>query len=203
MMRVFATLVGIAVLGLGVAACAKSGGSAQAGLSSPPGSDTPTTATAPTVQQARAYSILNYGREASATELRAVAALLERYYTVAANDDGAAACPMLVPSVANSLAEDFGDTVDLPFLRGGKTCKAILTKMFAHRHALLAVEHAGFDLYSLRVHRSGGYAILRFPNMTEREILVGREKGSWKLDAMVDIPLYSGPKTDSNMIIPK
>jgi hypothetical protein len=182
-MRPAITVMILAVLGPTIAACGKSSDSARrAGTASSAASSTESTQT-PTSM------ILNFGHRANASDTKAAQALLRRYVAAAANNNPAAGCRMIVPSLAHALAEDYGRAPSLPYLKGGKNCRAILGKFFRHRHALYVTEHKGLEVVELRLNRYGGYAILNFPHIAKRAATISHEHGAWWLNAMGDTPL--------------
>ncbi len=131
-------------------------------------------------------SVLFYGHAASAADAHAITAVITRYYADAAAQDGAAACTMLTPAFASSLPEAYGHTSGLPYLRGGKSCQAILSLLFKHFHAKLAGTTA---VTGVRVASSSAIALLGSSRMPAGEISMQREGSVWKLAAMLGTAL--------------
>jgi hypothetical protein len=127
--------------------------------------------------------IVGFGHPADAADYASSAALVERYFADAAAENGTAACRLLVPFVVESVVEQIGNT---PQTRG-KTCGAVLSKLFALRHTELASKHASMHIEAIRVQGVHALAIIRFSSiplsqqMTER--LVG---GRWLLLSVLD-----------------
>jgi hypothetical protein len=125
----------------------------------------------------------------SSADARAITALIKRYYVLAAAENGAAACAMLYSTLAEVVPEDYGQSPPgQPYMRG-TTCAAVLTLLFKHFHAQLALE-----LPKLRVRRIGldgrnARALLSFGTLPERQISVDREGHSWRIDALLDSEL--------------
>jgi hypothetical protein len=135
-------------------------------------------------------SQLDYGRPAAPAQQRAAGALLRRYYATALSGDGAAACKMIISTLAESVAEDYGHgSAGPPYLRSGTTCPGVMDLLFAHFHALLALEVPKLEVARVRVIGKHGLAILRFGNLPERTIPLGQEGTRWKVRALLDTEL--------------
>ena len=134
-------------------------------------------------------SALDYGHAASSADKQAVTALVKRYYTIAATDDGAQACPLIVSGLSKAVAEDYGHGSAGPsYLSSGTTCQAVMTLLFKHNHDQLAYELAKLEVPRVRLIGHNGIAILRFGAL-EREISVSREGHTWKLETLLDTEL--------------
>ncbi len=84
-------------------------------------------------------AILTWGPPADGADRAAIVALLKRYYTAAAGE-GARACTMLDPLIAETVEED-RHAGRGPRLPRGSMCAQIMASMFEQRHREL-VEHA-------------------------------------------------------------
>ncbi len=151
-MRSTARILAVALLGLGATSCA--GGSTasrdSATIASQHGSAS--TTAAPNFSTHKNdrdndgdhndddEKVLHYGHAASPSDRRASVALVTRYFAVAAAENGAAACSMLVPFIAEAVAEQDGKSP--PLL--GKTCAVVMSKLFRlhHRSACAEARHA-------------------------------------------------------------
>jgi hypothetical protein len=131
-------------------------------------------------------SVLDYGSEANAAELKAVTAVVERYYKLAAADNGAKACSMIDSSLAKSLPEDYGQSPGPAYLRGAKTCQAIMSLVFKYRHALV---DAPIHVTGLLVKGDLAIALLGSKTLPAADITVKREHGRWQIDALLGTPL--------------
>jgi hypothetical protein len=132
-------------------------------------------------------AILYFGHPASPADKQAVTRLVMRYYAAAAREDGATACSLLLSSLANSVPEDYGQAPGPPSLRGGKTCQAVMTKLFKLLHRKLAAEDAGLEVTRVRLKAKGGYAVMRFKTTPElHETNVVREGSGWKISSLLD-----------------
>lgn len=129
-------------------------------------------------------AVLNFGRAASAEELRKVRVLVRRYFTAAAAGDGAKTCSMLDPGIAKTtVVEEDGQ---MPGLRG-KTCAAVMSKLLKlyHRHLVVVLD----SLNVVRVHTEGlqTYVVLRVPTFrVAREFSLHRVGGAWKIGQPLD-----------------
>jgi hypothetical protein len=134
--------------------------------------------------------VLNFAHPASASDRRAIVSLVERYYRVALAEDGAQACSLLYSTLAEATPEDYGTFAGPAYMRGN-TCPVILTKLFGHFHALLAIRVPKLKVTRVRLEEHHGRAILSFGRgLPEREILVTREGPyAWKIAALLDSEL--------------
>lgn len=127
--------------------------------------------------------VLDYGQPATGMTKQALTTLIRRYYAASASEDGAAACRMLLPFLAESVAEQYGHD---PGLRG-RTCATVMSKLFAQRHHLLAGESATLKFVAVRV--GGGHAliVLSFANLPEvRQIRALGEGTNWHIHDLLD-----------------
>jgi hypothetical protein len=132
------------------------------------------------------YNAPNYPYAASAVERRTAAAVLKRYLTAAVADDGAAACSLIYSLFAETIPESYGlPPLGSPALRGD-TCAKVMTKMFKQQHKQLAAELPTLEVASVRVSHNRGLAVLHFKDMPPRSITMHRERGVWKVDAVLD-----------------
>jgi hypothetical protein len=201
-MRSLLALPSIALLGLGVGACGDAGkrtGSASGSSSSavaaatvattrvqprlPTDSDEDNDNPGGSRYDADDSPVLRFGRAASAAQGRAIASLVRRYYAAGAAGDGASACSLLYPLLAESVVEEYSQS---PGLRG-KTCAEVLSKLFKRRHQELAGDVAALKPTVVRVGGDHGLALVRFGGTRERRVLLRRERGAWKMDVLLDI----------------
>jgi hypothetical protein len=103
---------------------------------------------------------------------------VERYYAVAAAGDGAAGCSLLTSIEARSAPENYGRPPGPSYLRGGKTCPAVLSLLFKHLHRQLA---AGIRMTGVRVEHNRAVALFSLTGMPFAYTFLRREGGSWKL----------------------
>lgn len=130
--------------------------------------------------------VLAFGRPASQSERRGVTALVKRYYGTALAGNGARGCSMLYSTLAEAAVEDDAQPPGPPYMRGARTCAAVLGLLFKHYHAQLAAEVPKLEVTHVRLQEHQGIALLRFGALAEREISVGREGHTWKLNEIYD-----------------
>lgn len=126
---------------------------------------------------------LGYGHAASLTDAQAITALLVRYYRASATENGAQACSMLYPFVAESIVESYADDPTL----SGKSCAVSMTKLFKKNHKALATESAEFKVYAIRVNGDRGLAVLTFATLPAvRQIMERRYRDGWRVLWVLD-----------------
>jgi hypothetical protein len=130
--------------------------------------------------------VRSFAPEASAADTRTVTALVKRYYAAAYADDGATACSLLYTPLAKVIANEYGHSPDTQALHG-KTCAAVLSKLFKQEHRRLAAEVAIMKVSTVRVSGNNGLVMLYFSGTRpERYFAVEREGGIWKMDTLLD-----------------
>jgi hypothetical protein len=131
-------------------------------------------------------SVLDYGHAADAAELKTVTGIVERYYKAAAADDGAEACSMIQPSLAKSLPEDYGQAPGPAYLRGARTCQAVMSLVFKYRRSLVS---GSIRVTAVRVESDKALALLGSKTMPASDMPLERERGSWTVSSLLDSPL--------------
>lgn len=131
-------------------------------------------------------SVLYFGHAASPADYQAVTTLVKRYYGAATIKDGVTACSLILSTVEKAVPEDYGEAPGPAYLRGGRTCPAVMTRLFEHFHRRLVHDEATLEVTRVRLATRGGYAVLRFGAPPEREITVVREGGVWKVSSLLD-----------------
>ena len=130
-------------------------------------------------------SVRRFGHAASASERKAIVALVKSYFAAAASSDGAKACTLIYPSLAGTLPEDLAEAGPA-YLRGTKTCPKIMSRIFAQNHAQFSAYAAKLDVADVRLLHGYGLVVLAFKTLPGRQIEIKREHGTWKLFAVVD-----------------
>ncbi len=119
----------------------------------------------------------SYGPQANPTDRSAIAALLKRYYAAAAAGDGAAACQELSATLALGLTAG----------QSGATCASVVTPLLAEQRQRFAADQvASMVLIQARVKNGLGLAEVGFKAAPISQIVVKREHGTWKVDALFD-----------------
>lgn len=129
--------------------------------------------------------VRSFGRAASAVDRGAIMALVRRYYSAAAAEDGRAGCSMLLGSVARSIPQTLGRPPGPPYL-AGSACGAIVTKVFEQDHRQLAIYAKRLHVADVRVAGDHGVVVLDVRPLPARQILVKREGDVWKVDTLLD-----------------
>jgi hypothetical protein len=128
-----------------------------------------------------------YGHPASAADKRAVAAMIEVYYKIAENEEGAKACSMIYLSLAEGVAEDYGHgSAGEHYLSSGRTCPQVMTLLFKHFHAVLTIELPLLKVSKVLLVQHHGLAVLTFGKLPEREISIRKEGPTWKVQQLLD-----------------
>jgi hypothetical protein len=130
--------------------------------------------------------VLAYGHAAGRASSHAVATAVERYFAVASKGDDSTACRLLAPSLANGVARSYGEAPGPAYLRGARTCEAVLSLLFAHSPHKFADP---VKVTAVRLEGSQARAMLGSITMPASVIAVQREGGKWMLDGLVGGPL--------------
>lgn len=126
-----------------------------------------------------------YGHAANATDRRAITVLVKRYYAAAAAGDGAKACPLIYSLQAEAIPEDYGQSPGPTYARG-KTCAVVMSKIFKHSHGQVT---GTVEVTDARVSGSEAHALFGSSTIPASSILLRREHGAWKIDALLGQPL--------------
>lgn len=203
------------LLGLGAGACGGSSGSAGLGSRSLANNDAiggSTVATTSNIRSVHGYiagdddmenddrpksdddvPIRKYGHLAGAADERRVAALLERYYSIAATGNGAAACALIYPKLAKNpshtrtIPDDrFSGRLGPPALPG-ESCARVASRQFEQNHRRLVTDTESLQVTGMRVDGPHAVALLAFRTTPERWMPVARdERGVWKIASVLD-----------------
>jgi hypothetical protein len=126
-------------------------------------------------------SIQTFGREGGETDRQAVAELVKRYYAAVAADDGAKACSMMSSGLSGSLVSGLGRSPKAH----GKGCGAILSLLFKGRGRQAAAGLLAPEVTGVRLRGARGFALLRSKAIPAGEISIVRERGVWKIAALI------------------
>jgi hypothetical protein len=127
--------------------------------------------------------VLAFGHAAGAADAQALVALVTSYYRAAAREDGARACSMLYPFVAESIVEGYGQQASLR----GDTCAAVMRKLFRQRHSALVRDSPTLDVTAVRVDGNKALVVLTFATAPEiRQIPERRGSNGWKMLNVID-----------------
>lgn len=127
-----------------------------------------------------------YGHSPRPAERAAIASIVKRYYAAATAGEGAVACSLLPSGLARSVPEDYGQSSGPSYLRGGKTCPAVMSMLFEHFHTELAEAP---EILDVRVERANAQVVLASRTMRASSFQLNRGTGSWKAQEMLGQPL--------------
>jgi hypothetical protein len=199
-MRPLSALLATAALSFAILAC----GDAAKKASSRSSSTSTVTSTAPSSVTSTQRTVNNapdrdhdddhnnddyaYGHRAGAVDTREVTRLLKRYYTAAVADNGKRGCSLIYSNLVKEIPYFYGNSPNYPALRG-KTCAAVMSKVFRPHRRRLIVDLATLEVTELRVKGPEGLALLSFRGMPHRNILVYHEGNVWKINELLDMNL--------------
>lgn len=131
-----------------------------------------------------------YGHAAGRRDRLRIARLVKRYYKAAAAGDGMSGCALMAVPLAGSLPQTLAGSAGPPYTRGvGNTCRGVLKAVFVHYHRQLAAHLPTLSVSDVRLEGSQGNVVVRFDGLPGRIIGVARERGAWKINAVVDLEL--------------
>lgn len=131
-------------------------------------------------------SLVTFGAPASAAVEKAAKALVKRYYAAGAASNGVKGCGMIVPRIANSIAENYGRAPGPAYLRGAHSCGAVLFRLFRREHA----RYAGpFTVTAVRVRGDEAFAFLGSSTTPAGYVTLSRENGKWMIGGLLGGPL--------------
>lgn len=133
------------------------------------------------------FHSMHFGHAADAADRQTITAIVERYYSALARQDGAKVCSMLLEVVAESLPEGEGQSAPVGRTGASHTsCAAAASTVLAESHRALTAEDRTLRVIGVRVRRRRASALLRFGARTARHILLYKEGGRWKLGTLGD-----------------
>jgi hypothetical protein len=127
--------------------------------------------------------VLAFGHIADTVNNQAITTLLNHYYTAAAAENGAKACTLLTPFIAETVVEVDGNA---PALKG-KTCAAVMTKLFKNQHRDLVEKNANLKIIRIGIEGDRSLVALEFPEVPEvRQITVRYNHNKWTVLHLLD-----------------
>jgi predicted small secreted protein len=129
---------------------------------------------------------LGYGRAADRADTHAITNVVERYYAAGTSDDGRVACSLLISNLARSAREDYGEGAGPSYLRGGKTCSAIMSTLFKHFRGELA---GPSKVTGVRVKGNQAEALVGSRTMPASYIMLEREGRVWRIEELLGATL--------------
>jgi hypothetical protein len=129
-----------------------------------------------------------FGPAASASERQVIVALIKRYYAAAVAGEGARACSMLYPLIAETVVEAHHPGKGTPALRGS-TCAQVAAKVFAQRHRELVADAATLRVGWIQRQARQAVTLVHFGPTRELIVRVHQAPGGWQMNNLLD----SGP----------
>jgi hypothetical protein len=130
--------------------------------------------------------ISGFGRRAGSGLERALTSLVRRYYEAAIAGNGGAACALILPSFAEAIPEDFGRVPGPLYLRGAKTCPAVMSRIFKHEDARLATP---LVVTGVRVRADEAYVLLGSKTEPASYVFLKRHGSAWGVLSLLSSPL--------------
>jgi hypothetical protein len=158
-------------------------GVVASGREAPPGtrSDKDYDATSNTYYDNDDMAVVSFGRPASQSEARRVAAFVKRYYSIAAAGDGAAASSLIYPLSAEAVGENYA-VERKRRTSPGMSCGEALSMLFRERHRELVGDSAHLKVAGVRVDGTRAYALLDTGTPYRSSLYLRRESGAWKVE---------------------
>jgi hypothetical protein len=130
-------------------------------------------------------AIAQLGHAPAAGQRRAIVALVERYYAALASGAGETACALMSPAFARSLPEAYG-SAGPSYLRGGRTCSAIVALASTHLRRQLAGQ---LQVTGVRVKGAQAYALVGSTTMAAGYLQLQRVGAGWRIVTLTDLSL--------------
>jgi hypothetical protein len=130
--------------------------------------------------------LARFGHPTSPAEARAITAVVERYYAVARAGDGRKACAMMLPSVAEGTALNFGQ-YGYSYASKAKTCQSAASLIFKHLHHRLSAPVVAMNVI---VNGEHAYVLLGSTTMPAGFITLQRWHGAWIMSEPITGDMY-------------
>jgi hypothetical protein len=125
--------------------------------------------------------LVDYGGRADPANTHTIEALVRSYYAASLAGNGAKACELLARSLAQAVPDEYGKGAQA----GGEGCRGPMSTLLAQQHArLLSQEIPTMLITGVHVKGKVGLAVLRFKTTPESQIILAREGGIWKINAL-------------------
>lgn len=130
-------------------------------------------------------AFINYGHAATAAERGPLVALITAYFAAAAAENGARACSMLMPFIAESVVENVGHGPGL----NGHNCAVVMSKLFKQKHHELQIKSTTLKFYAVRIKGEKALTLLTFKGLAPEVRQVDERRdgsGDWKILTLLD-----------------
>ncbi len=132
------------------------------------------------------WEALGYGHGASTIDAQTLSEIAMRYHKAAAGGSGPRTCGMLSAGVAGAVPDEYGRTPGPIYLRGARTCPAVMSRLLKHEHTVLAVPVA---VTGVRVEGQEALVTIGSRQAPASYFLMKREGGAWKVQDLLPVPL--------------
>src|ERR1700722_12371876 len=128
--------------------------------------------------------VLDFGHAASAAESEPLKTLVTNYFAAAAAENGARACALMIPFMAESIVENLSHSPGL----SGRSCAVVLSKHFAQQHSELVAKNSALKFYAVRIGPGKALTVLSFSILPEVRQLIERRdsNGEWRMLSALD-----------------
>jgi hypothetical protein len=127
--------------------------------------------------------VFAFGRPAGPSDEYQIRTLVQSYFAAAADANGATACKLLTPFVAETVAERWGHTRGL----SGNSCPVVMGKLFKEHRALLAGKRRTLVITRVGVEGDRSLVALEFSSIHEaRQVTARRAEGKWTMLTLLD-----------------
>jgi hypothetical protein len=130
-------------------------------------------------------SFLHEGHAADASDAQTISAAVTRYYAMVAAGNGVAACAQVTQRLAQAAPVDYGQ-LGPAYLRGSKTCAAVIARLSKHFRGELSTPVA---VTSVRISNGQTFALIGSRTMPAGYTTVEREKNTWKVAQLLPTKL--------------
>lgn len=126
-------------------------------------------------------TVFAYGHRSSAAQAKAIASVVKRYFAYAAAGDGSGACSLLLPSIAGSMSEAYGQGAGSSS-PSAKTCQALLTGLFKASREELS---EAITVVEVRVKGVNSQVVIGSRKMRSASTILTRQGGVWKIEQVL------------------
>jgi hypothetical protein len=123
-------------------------------------------------------AVLATGRPATRQELRVLVDVVRRYHRAAAALDGAMACSLTEPHFARAIPEDYGRAPGPRYLRGARTCAAVMSLFFTRERSRFSRARV---ITGARVRGSDAYVFVGSTTSRPEVVPLKLAGGAWKV----------------------
>ncbi len=129
------------------------------------------------------WHVLDFGHVADRSDTQAISVLVKHYYAAAAAENGARACALLTPFVAESVVEEHEADPDVR----GPSCAEVMRKIFTRYRRELTQKNLSLKIARIGVEGDRSLIALSFPEIPEvRQITARYAAGRWTILRLLD-----------------